>query len=330
MDSAVTPRDIQTRVRAGESVDEVARAADMPVDLVQRFAEPVLAERAHLAELARGCPVRHQVGEVGSRRPLIDVIGDRLTVRGVFPESLAWDAWRGRDRLWTVRVAYQLGSAPHEGLFTFDPRGRFSIPANDEAKWLMGEGTSPFPTPRKRRATSPDEEPTLDLHRDSAPSRASTPALPMFGETIAIVEPAHIGIDMIVEPLPDLPDFSPAELAEVNGVYDIVPTPPTNLDVLYDMLSGLDEDSVKLYADLTGHRPVPPPAARTAPRPAPADAPTPTPPRPAAARPSPAAPVVSDTTPPARETAPHKTRKRAVVPSAWDDILFGTRKTDEH
>jgi len=362
MESAVTPRDIQTRIRAGESVDEVARAADMPIDLVQRFAEPVLAEREHLAELARGCPVRRQIGEVGSRRPLIDVIGDRLTVRGIYPDSLAWDAWRGRDRLWTVRVAYELGSAPHEGLFTFDPRGRFSVPANDEARWLLGDGTGASPTPRKRRATSPDEEPTLDLHRDTAPTRAST--LPLLDDlrfddfaVLAIAEPAPVDLAVMGGPMPDLPDFSPAQLAEVDGIYDIVPAPPSDLDVLYDMLSGLDEDSVKLYADITGHRPVPVPPPRVAVRPAPAPAPpvrpvpasappvrpapvsappvrrTPAPAapvRPAPPDPAPVAPTVeaapgaADSPPPAR-----KSRKRAVVPSAWDDILFGSRKPDE-
>ena len=45
MDSQVRPRDIQARIRSGESVESVAAAAAVPLDRVLRYAGPVLAER---------------------------------------------------------------------------------------------------------------------------------------------------------------------------------------------------------------------------------------------------------------------------------------------
>ena len=48
-DASLSPRDIQARIRAGESADEVARIAGVPVDRVLRYAGPVLQERAMLA-----------------------------------------------------------------------------------------------------------------------------------------------------------------------------------------------------------------------------------------------------------------------------------------
>ena len=51
--SPLRPRDIQARVRAGESVDEVASAAGVSTSHVERFAYPVLLERARVAEIAR-------------------------------------------------------------------------------------------------------------------------------------------------------------------------------------------------------------------------------------------------------------------------------------
>ena len=46
---SLSPRDIQSKIRSGESAEEVARIAGVPVDRVLRYAGPVLQERAMLA-----------------------------------------------------------------------------------------------------------------------------------------------------------------------------------------------------------------------------------------------------------------------------------------
>ena len=43
MESSLTPRDIQARIRAGETLEDVAGVAGIPKDRVERFAAPVLA-----------------------------------------------------------------------------------------------------------------------------------------------------------------------------------------------------------------------------------------------------------------------------------------------
>ena len=58
VESHLRPRDIQARIRAGASAEEVAQFAGIPVDRVRRFEGPVLAERAFMAERARKTPVR--------------------------------------------------------------------------------------------------------------------------------------------------------------------------------------------------------------------------------------------------------------------------------
>src|ERR1044072_1635224 len=42
---SLSPRDIQSRIRSGESAEDVARIAGVPVDRVLRYAGPVLQER---------------------------------------------------------------------------------------------------------------------------------------------------------------------------------------------------------------------------------------------------------------------------------------------
>src|SRR4051812_22420102 len=43
--ASLSPRDIQARIRSGESAEDVARVAGVPVDRVLRYAGPVLQER---------------------------------------------------------------------------------------------------------------------------------------------------------------------------------------------------------------------------------------------------------------------------------------------
>src|SRR5438874_10347352 len=65
LESLMRPREIQSRIRAGESVEQVSAAAGMPASKVERFAYPVLLERSRTAELAqRAHPVREDGPDV--------------------------------------------------------------------------------------------------------------------------------------------------------------------------------------------------------------------------------------------------------------------------
>src|SRR5690606_17972505 len=48
--SQLRPREIQARIRAGASVEQVAAAAGVPLQKIERFAYPVLLERSRTAE----------------------------------------------------------------------------------------------------------------------------------------------------------------------------------------------------------------------------------------------------------------------------------------
>lgn len=67
VESHLRPRDIQARIRAGATAEEVAQMAGIPVDRVRRFEGPVLAERAFMAERARKTPVRRPGENSGPR-----------------------------------------------------------------------------------------------------------------------------------------------------------------------------------------------------------------------------------------------------------------------
>lgn len=259
MESALRPRDIQARIRAGESLETVAQAAGVPIAKIEPFAAPVIAERDHIAGLAQTNPVR-RAGDAVAHRSLRSVVSDRLLSRGIDVDSVEWDAWRTEDRRWTVRLSYESGSAHRQADFNYDQTGRFSTAANDDARWLTGEQSgSHGPQPGRKRRGDPDDESTLDLNDELAIVRAIQPQFevtPDVEDDLDELEDDDLGDDAGDEGSSDNEDaFTEGDLAEVDGVYDIVPGDRSNMDVLYDMLSSFDEDSVQIYAGLVRPRP---------------------------------------------------------------------------
>src|SRR5262245_45555808 len=82
----LAPRDIQARIRAGESADDVARIAGVPVDRVLRYAGPVLQERAMLAQHARRTRLRGS----DKNATLAEVVDAKLLQHGVEADKISW------------------------------------------------------------------------------------------------------------------------------------------------------------------------------------------------------------------------------------------------
>lgn len=134
MESSLSPRDIQTRIRRGESVEEVAEAAGITVERVHGFAVPVIAEREWMAQSARATSVRRK--HVGGHAVALSELADAaLAERGISPESARWDAWRREDGRWTVQVDLEDGAAT----FLFDPKSRYVVADDDAARSLVGD-----------------------------------------------------------------------------------------------------------------------------------------------------------------------------------------------
>ncbi|MFI9626261.1 septation protein SepH [Streptomyces sp. NPDC052042] len=179
VESHLRPRDIQARIRAGASAEEVAQFAGIPVDRVRRFEGPVLAERAFMAERARKTPVRRPGENTG---PLLgEAVQERLLLRGADKETVQWDSWRRDDGTWEVLLVYRVAGEPHSASWTYDAPRRLVQAVDDEARSLIGETDDvaapepPFPfVPRIARL--PRDRP-LDrsLDRPSAPTPVPDP-----------------------------------------------------------------------------------------------------------------------------------------------------------
>jgi hypothetical protein len=117
--NVLRPKEIQAKIRAGASVEQVASAAGVDIGRVERFAHPVLLERARAAELATAA---HPVLSDGpSVLTLLETVTAGLIARGVDPDATNWDAWRNEDGRWTVQMAWKAGFSDNAAHFRFTP-----------------------------------------------------------------------------------------------------------------------------------------------------------------------------------------------------------------
>ncbi|MDK9497307.1 septation protein SepH [Streptomyces katrae] len=185
VESHLRPRDIQARIRAGASAEEVAQLAGIPVDRVRRFEGPVLAERAFMAERARKTPVRRPGENTGPQ--LGEAVQERLTLRGADKDSVLWDSWRRDDGTWEVLLVYRVAGEPHSASWSYDPPRRLVVAVDDEARSLIGEADDLPSTPEPsfpfvpRIARLPRDRPldrALDRQIERADSRPAPPPPP--------------------------------------------------------------------------------------------------------------------------------------------------------
>jgi hypothetical protein len=132
---SLSPRDIQARIRSGDSAEEVARVAGVPVDRVLRYAGPVLQERAMLAQHAR----RTRLKTSDSGAPLAEVVDGRLAQHGIDAEKISWDAFRRDDGTWRIVATWPSGKATAQAIWDLDKGRQVVSPHDDMAQYLCAE-----------------------------------------------------------------------------------------------------------------------------------------------------------------------------------------------
>jgi len=210
--TVLRPKEIQAKIRAGASVEEVATAAGESIARVERFAHPVLLERARAAELATAA---HPVLTDGPAvLTLLETTTTAFVARGLDPEATTWDAWRNEDGRWTVQLAWKAGRSDLTAHFRFTPgaHGGTVSAVDDGASELIDPNfarplrpvapvpqleferpereqvaAAPTPEPEPEPATEP--EPVLELEPEPTPAprrpaRKGKPAVPAWEDVL--------------------------------------------------------------------------------------------------------------------------------------------------
>lgn len=316
-EATMRPRDIQARIRAGASVEQVTEESGMPASRVERFAYPVLLERARAAELAQKAhPVRNDGPAVET---LIEIVSAAFAERGHNIEVAEWDAWKDEKGYWVAQLQWQAGRSVIAAHWRYQPdaHGGSVVPLDDPAADLIDPDfgralrglatilpdqteaavveTVPAPAPREERAeyepapARVSSQQTLDGYYEqrAAVGDGTVPAVTAAAPAPA---PAAPTAPSTPAPAPANPPAAPAYSAPATPAAPSAPAPAP--------------------------APVAPPVAE----------PAPAAPEPAAAA-TPAAPAEK---PAAKPNAPKQNRPKrggkAPMPS-WEDVLLGVRSS---
>jgi hypothetical protein len=181
-ESALPPREIQARLRAGETAEAVAKAAGVPLARVLPYAAPVLAERQRVVDEARAVPVSPPRGPKATR-PLGEAVDARLTeVAGLKPDTVEWDARRRPDGAWVVTISYAARGGRRSAAWLWQPAERELTAEDLAASRLAADDTG---AKRKRPARRTERAPARRAAAAAKPAgkratakRAAKPATP--------------------------------------------------------------------------------------------------------------------------------------------------------
>jgi hypothetical protein len=190
--NVLSPKEIQARIRAGASVEQLATAAGVDIDRVARFAHPVLLERSRAAELATAA---HPVLADGPAvLTLLETVTSSLVARGLNPDNTMWDAWRNEDGRWTVQLGWKAGRSDNIAHFRFCPgaHGGTVTAVDDGASELINPN---FDRPLRpvapvaqldfdEPAASPAESPATEAKTEPTRSRRGKPAVPAWEDVL--------------------------------------------------------------------------------------------------------------------------------------------------
>ncbi len=185
---AMSPRDIQARIRSGATAADVADLSGLPLAKVERYEGPVLAEREYVAQQARKVevaspsPGHDAYRSVFGDNPatLNDMVAHRLSAHGIEPSSVEWDSWRRPDGSWTVAASFEpkndgksgIGEEP-PALWTFSPARKSLQNANRWAQQLSELEPLDGPVPARRLTAVSDRPFDFETDADAAAARNS-------------------------------------------------------------------------------------------------------------------------------------------------------------
>lgn len=132
----LSPREIQDAIRAGATVAELAASSGGSLDLIERFAHPVLEELTHMIELATSVRVELPADRFNDvqKKPFGEIVEDKLFQAGA--SKAVWSAKRGENTLWEIKVSFSQADTEAFATWIFDPKRYLLTPETSNASAL--------------------------------------------------------------------------------------------------------------------------------------------------------------------------------------------------
>jgi len=134
-------KEIQARLRAGESMGSISRTTDWSVEKIEKFSGPILQERAYVIETARKSYLRREA----SSPTLDEATSIQLSSHGVDMEAVEWNTHRNVDGTWNIVVQYPNIDGTAEANWNFELGNRILTAQDDSARWIAGDAKESRP-----------------------------------------------------------------------------------------------------------------------------------------------------------------------------------------
>jgi hypothetical protein len=133
----ISVKEIQRRLRAGDSFEQIAREGQTTVDKVERFSGPIMQEREYILENARNLIMRKDIHRIDLT--FREVVLAKLAARGVDTDEVSWNTWRQPDGTWHIELHYPNRDGNGIATWNFDTSRRTINPTDDNGAWLIDE-----------------------------------------------------------------------------------------------------------------------------------------------------------------------------------------------
>jgi hypothetical protein len=189
-------REIQRRLRAGESFEQVAREGQITVDKVERFSGPIMQEREYILDRARELVMRKDAYR--SDLTFSDVVLAKLSPRGVDIDQISWNTWRLPDGIWHIELHFPNRDGSGVATWNFDMARRALEASDDNGAWLLDEELAARPTATAIIHSEPThpsriEDPIREIPRiadlfEPVEEKPETPRLAVIRETPSVAD----------------------------------------------------------------------------------------------------------------------------------------------
>jgi hypothetical protein len=343
----VRPREIQALIRAGRSRAQVAKEMELDEADIERYAEPVLAERRYILERAHAVAVRTDAEDEADQR-FGAVISERLIALGA--DTSEWESWRDEETGWMISLEFISHDVAHRAVWSFEHRKGTLSPVNPDAVSLSKLGdVGDRLIPKLRAVDNAEQSGRFDSDafdasqlpieiEDEAPAETRDETPPVLSDTNAEYERRREIDQRAIK----TGEQEPADLSQTADLLDALRKRRGERDRDRGAAEQHPAGGSAGAPDATSEDDAPPRARsiwqgsgvssdRTSPdHVSPARAETSAPSRPVAVpEPRPEARDDETETPGREPQQERPARKgRASIPS-WDDILFGTRSDED-
>lgn len=133
----ISVKEIQRRLRAGESFEQIARDGQTTVEKVERFSGPIMQEREYILSNARDLVMRKDAHRIDLT--FGEVVLAKLAPRGVDTDQVSWNTWRQLDGVWHIELHYPNRDGNGVATWNFDLARRALHASDDNGAWLIDE-----------------------------------------------------------------------------------------------------------------------------------------------------------------------------------------------